>query len=230
MEMRRLASWKVVIGGELQISVYWSVRAALASVEVRLGYGGRLSVRGCVCRDYYWTIRPSQMVEAKSKPKNLLVTVVFLVCGPPGWIVVYLPAWITRWQVAQQGWGWWLVAAGMIAIGLVPLGESIARFIYIGRGTLAPVVPTERLVVSGFYRYVRNPMYLGVLMLIAGQGVLFRSSALWEYLGVVAIGFHLFVLGYEEPTLRGKYGSDYDAFCRNVPRWVPRVRANMECW
>jgi protein-S-isoprenylcysteine O-methyltransferase Ste14 len=165
-----------------------------------------------------------RMVEG-AKAKNVVVSVAFIVLGPPGWVAVYFPAWITRWQVAQQGWGWWLVAAGMIAVGLVPLGESVVRFVRVGRGTLAPVVPTERLVVSGFYRYVRNPMYLGVLMLIAGQGVLFRSQALWGYLGYVAIGFHLFVLVYEEPTLRGKYGYEYDEFCRNVPRWVPRVRA-----
>jgi protein-S-isoprenylcysteine O-methyltransferase Ste14 len=160
-----------------------------------------------------------------AKAKNVAVTMAFIVLGPPGWVAVYFPAWITRWRVAQQWWGLWLVAAGMVGIGLAPLCESVVRFVWVGWGTLAPVVPTERLVVSGFYRYVRNPMYLGVLMLVAGQGVLFRSAGLWEYLGVLAIGFHLFVLGYEEPTLRGKYGAGYEEFCRNVPRWVPRVRA-----
>jgi protein-S-isoprenylcysteine O-methyltransferase Ste14 len=165
-----------------------------------------------------------QMVEAEKKPKNLLVTVVFLVCGPPGWIVVYLPAWMTRWQVPQESLGWRIVAVMLIGVGLVPLGESIVRFIRVGRGTLSPTHPTERLVVSGLYRYVRNPMYVGVLMLIAGQALLFWSRALWAYFGYVAIGFQLFVLVYEEPTLRRKYGDDYEEFCRNVRRWVPRLR------
>jgi protein-S-isoprenylcysteine O-methyltransferase Ste14 len=166
-----------------------------------------------------------EMIGVERSAKNVLVTVVFVALGPPGWVAVYLPAWMTRWQVPQEAWGWRILAVMLIAAGLVPLGESIVRFVRVGWGTLAPVVPTERLVVGGFYRYVRNPMYLGVLMLIAGQGVLFWSSSLWEYLGVVAIAFHLFVLVYEEPTLRRKYGEDYEEFCRHVPRWVPRLRA-----
>ncbi len=162
--------------------------------------------------------------RSREKSEELLITVVFLVCGPPGWIAVYLPAWMTRWQVPQESSGWRVLAVALIAIGLVPLGESIARFIRIGRGTLSPTHPTEKLVVSGLYQYVRNPMYVGVLMLIAGQAVLFWSRTLWAYLGYVAIGFHLFVLVYEEPTLRRKYGEDYEEFCRNVRRWMPRLK------
>jgi protein-S-isoprenylcysteine O-methyltransferase Ste14 len=164
------------------------------------------------------------MVDAASEPKNLLVSVAFLVFGPPGLISVYLPAWITRWRVPQQVWGWRLLAVALIAIGLLPLGESIVRFVMVGRGTLAPMQPTERLVVSGFYRYVRNPMYVGVLTLIMGQAVLFESKALWEYLAWVAVGFQVFVLAYEEPTLRKRYGESYNDFCRHVPRWLPRWR------
>jgi protein-S-isoprenylcysteine O-methyltransferase Ste14 len=164
------------------------------------------------------------MFDTTNGIKNVLVTAAFIVFGPPGWVGVYFPGWITRWQIPEQRWEWRCVAIAMIVVGLLPLGESFVRFVRVGRGTLAPMVPTERLVVSGFYRYVRNPMYLGVLALIAGQGVLFRSSALWEYWGTVALGFHLFVLAYEEPTLRGRYGESYGEFCQNVPRWMPRVR------
>jgi protein-S-isoprenylcysteine O-methyltransferase Ste14 len=103
------------------------------------------------------------MFDTTNGVKNALVTVAFIVLGPPGWIVGYLPGWITRWQIPEQGWGWRFVAVAMIAVGFLPLGESLVRFVRIGRGTLAPMVPTERLVVSGFYRYVRNPMYLGVV-------------------------------------------------------------------
>jgi len=99
---------------------------------------------------------------------------------------------------------------------------NLARFVWAGRGTLVPFAPTETLVASGFYRHVRNPMYVGVLTGIAGQVILFRSLSLAAYLILVASGFHLFVTRYEEPTLRRKYGPSYDAFCRNVPRWIPR--------
>jgi protein-S-isoprenylcysteine O-methyltransferase Ste14 len=164
------------------------------------------------------------MAEAASKPKNLLVTLAFVVFGGPGIVVVYLPAWITRWRVRQQPWGWRLLAGALIAIGLLPLGESIARFVSVGRGTLSPSHPTETLVATGFYRHVRNPMYIGVLALIAGQCVLFRSWPLFAYLGCIALAVHLFVMFYEEPTLRKKYGASYDEFRRNVPRWLPRIK------
>src|SRR5579863_2897764 len=148
--------------------------------------------------------------------KNLPLTAVFVVFGGPGIVVLYLPAWIAHWRVEAHGW-LLLLAMALFAIGLLPLTESIVRFVRVGRGTLSPTHPTENLVESGFYRYVRNPMYLGVLALIAGQAALFASAALTRYLGFVALGFHLFVLLYEEPTLRKKYGAGYDEFRRNVP-------------
>ena len=102
--------------------------------------------------------------------------------------------------------------------------ESFARFALHGEGTPAPVAPTRRLVVTGLYRFVRNPMYLAVLALILGQALLLGSWELATYGAVVALGFQLFVLGYEEPTLRRTYGAEYEAFTRAVPRWIPRFR------
>jgi len=90
----------------------------------------------------------------------------------------------------------------LIAIGLAPLAESIARFVWAGRGTLVPFAPTEELVISGFYRPMRNPMYLGVLAGVAGQAILFRSLALSAYAALLASGFRPFVTQDEEPTLR----------------------------
>jgi protein-S-isoprenylcysteine O-methyltransferase Ste14 len=101
--------------------------------------------------------------------------------------------------------------------------ESFARFALQGLGTPAPVFPTRRLVVTGVYRYVRNPMYVAVAAIILGQALLFGSVALLEYGAVVWLMFHLFVLLYEEPTLRGVFGSDYEAFRAAVPRWIPRL-------
>jgi len=164
------------------------------------------------------------MIETRNKTKNILVSLAFIAFGGPGILAVYLPAWITRWRIPQDGWGWRSLGVILIVIGLIPLGESIVRFVRVGQGTLVPTNPTETLVASGFYRYVRNPMYLGVLSLIAGQTALFQSWALCKYLATVAVGFHLFVVLYEEPTLRQKYGESYVSFRRNVPRWLPRRR------
>lgn len=77
---------------------------------------------------------------------------------------------------------------------------------------------------TGLYRRVRNPMYLGVVSAVLGQGVLFGRTGLLAYAAVVWLAFHLFVLAYEEPTLKARYGADYDAFRRAAPRWIPRLR------
>jgi len=103
--------------------------------------------------------------------------------------------------------------------------ESFARFALEGLGTPAPVFPTRRLIATGLYRYVRNPMYVAVLSLIVGQGLLLGNVDLLAYAAMVWGAFHLFVLGYEEPKLRKTYGEQYKQFCANVPRWIPRLRA-----
>lgn len=101
--------------------------------------------------------------------------------------------------------------------------DSFARFAFQGIGTPAPVFPTRHLVVQGFYRYVRNPIYLAVVSVILGQGMIFGNLNLLIY-GVLAwLSTHLFVVTHEEPTLRKTFGAEYDDFCANVPRWVPRL-------
>ena len=158
------------------------------------------------------------------KRKNLLVTLLFTLIGGPGTIGFYIPAWITRWHIPPDGralripLGWLL-----IALGLIPLFESIIRFLRVGHGTLSPTHPTETLVVSGLYRYARNPMYVGILTLLFGQIILFLSTHLAVYTACVAMVINLFVLFHEEPTLRASYGSQYLDYCRNVPRWLPRL-------
>lgn len=100
--------------------------------------------------------------------------------------------------------------------------EASARFAWQGLGTPAPIYPTERLVVSGAYRHVRNPMYLAVLAIILGQAAMFGSSALLAYGAAVAVAFHLFVVLYEEPTLRRSFPEDYRRYAAHVRRWLPR--------
>ncbi|WP_457094836.1 methyltransferase family protein [Microvirga sp. P5_D2] len=116
----------------------------------------------------------------------------------------------------------WLGGA-LILFGAAVVLDSFARFALQGRGTPAPIYPTATLVVSGAYRYVRNPMYLAVMALIAGQGLLIGSLPLVLYALVFGVVTHLFVLVYEEPTLHSTYGAQYEAYAADVRRWLPRL-------
>jgi protein-S-isoprenylcysteine O-methyltransferase Ste14 len=93
-----------------------------------------------------------------------------------------------------------------------------------GLGTPAPIAPTKFLVVSGLHRYVRNPMYLGVLLVIVGQAAVFHAPRLLEYAALFALLAHLFVLFYEEPTLLRKFGDSYEKYRATVPRWIPKFQ------
>jgi protein-S-isoprenylcysteine O-methyltransferase Ste14 len=93
-----------------------------------------------------------------------------------------------------------------------------------GLGTPAPIDAPKNLVVNGLYCYVRNPMYLGVFLLVASRAVFFWSLAIFLYLVLVAVCFHLFILWYEEPHLQKVFGRPYLDYCRRVPRWIPRSR------
>jgi protein-S-isoprenylcysteine O-methyltransferase Ste14 len=158
---------------------------------------------------------------------SVLGSAVFLVIAP-GTLAGWIPWWISGWRFEAPffGWsGWRVMGAGFVVLGAAVLIESFARFALVGRGTPAPVAPTERLVVSGLYRYVRNPMYLAVLSIILGQALLFGSRELLWFAAAVGAGFHLFVVAYEEPTLRARYGAEYEKYRAAVPRWRPRLRA-----
>lgn len=117
-----------------------------------------------------------------------------------------------------------ILGVSLIAAGLPVLLDSFRRFATQGLGTPAPIFPTRHLVVSGLYRYVRNPMYVAVVSLILGQGLFFGDLRVLEYGIAIWAAFHLFVLFYEEPTLRTTYGAEYDLFCARVHRWIPRLR------
>ena len=94
-------------------------------------------------------------------------------------------------------------------------------FTFAGRGTPAPIDPPKELVMRGLYRYMRNPMYLGVTILLFGETLLWESSVLFAYTAVVFLSFYLFVVLYEEPLLRRKFGESYQRYCELVPRWLP---------
>jgi protein-S-isoprenylcysteine O-methyltransferase Ste14 len=118
-------------------------------------------------------------------------------------------------------------------LGVFPmlLGASIYfwcawDFTFAGRGTPAPIDPPKTLVVRGLYRYVRNPMYVGVFSILLGEALFFESRTLLVYAAVVFFFFYLFVVLYEEPILRQKFGESYQKYCQSVPRWLPwRIKA-----
>ena len=118
---------------------------------------------------------------------------------------------------------------GVIGLILILAGAAIYFWCLVhfirARGTPAPIAPTEEMVNEGLYRYVRNPMYVGVLTVIAGQALWFGSWAVAIYGATIFLIVHLFVILYEEPTLRRTFGESYERYCREVPRWLPRLRA-----
>ena len=148
----------------------------------------------------------------------------FLVLAP-GFVAGMVPWWISHWRVETALLGLPVVrfaGGALLALGVTGLLDSFGRFALQGIGTPAPVFPTRHLVVTGLYRYARNPMYVAVVSAILGQGLILGNIQLLEYGGVVWVLFHLFVLVYEEPTLRATFGSEYTTFCAEVPRWIPR--------
>ena len=152
---------------------------------------------------------------------------IFLVIAP-GIVAGYVPWRICRWHVEAPLLGTSslrVVGVWLIAAGLPVLLDSFTRFALNGLGTPAPILPTRHLVVTSLYQYVRNPMYIAVVSLILGQGLFFGSVLVLEYGVAVWVAFYLFVLIYEEPTLRKSYGPEYEVFCANVPRWIPHLRA-----
>jgi protein-S-isoprenylcysteine O-methyltransferase Ste14 len=118
----------------------------------------------------------------------------------------------------------WLSVFGwtLLALGAAVLLEAFGRFVIEGIGTPAPIAPTEKLVVGGLYRYVRNPMYLAVAAVILGQAAVLGRWVLLVYAVVFGVVVWSFVQWYEEPTLRRRFGADYEAYVRTVPGWWPR--------
>ena len=144
-----------------------------------------------------------------------------------------IPWWITRWQFRPPFLGLELTRAiGVVLIvaGVPGIVDSFARFALQGLGTPAPVAPPQKLVVTGLYRYVRNPMYVSVLAIVLGQALLFGDWRLMVYAALFWLACHAYVILYEERTLQRKFGAEYDAFRAKVPRWIPRLSPWREPW
>jgi protein-S-isoprenylcysteine O-methyltransferase Ste14 len=144
----------------------------------------------------------------------------------PGVVAGLVPWLLTDWEArgAEPLSLTGMIGIFMLAAGAGALVGAFVRFVVEGLGTPAPVAPTEHLVVGGLYRYVRNPMYTAVVATILGQALVLRQPVLVVYAGLVAAAVAAFVHLYEEPTLSRRYGAEYDAYRRAVPRWLPRLR------
>ena len=148
--------------------------------------------------------------------KNLLFTVLV-----PATVAFYVPFRMVRDRPTATGAAA-LAASLVFAIGAAIYFWCLWEFATFGRGTPAPIDPPRKLVVRGLYRHVRNPMYLGVLTMILGWVLCVPAPDLVTYGLAVAVGFHLFVVLYEEPALRRKFGAEYDEYRAGVNRWLPR--------
>jgi protein-S-isoprenylcysteine O-methyltransferase Ste14 len=155
----------------------------------------------------------------------ILGSALFFVAAPSV-VAGLIPWWITRWEFLPPFFALQATrAVGILLIvaGIPGLVDSFARFALQGLGTPAPIAPTRKLVVTGQYRYVRNPMYVAVVAVILGQAILFGDWRLMAYGGLMWLAFHAFVLTYEEPVLAQSFGTEYEDFRANVPRWIPRL-------
>jgi protein-S-isoprenylcysteine O-methyltransferase Ste14 len=157
------------------------------------------------------------------RARAALGSLLFLIVAP-GVVAGLIPWSITHWHLDPAAPFARVVGALLIAIGVGFLLHAFARFVIEGIGTPAPVAPTERLVIGGVYRHVRNPMYLAVGATIVGQALLFGEPALLGYAAVFAATVFCFVRLYEEPALTERFGESYDAYRRAVPGWLPRLR------
>jgi protein-S-isoprenylcysteine O-methyltransferase Ste14 len=181
------------------------------------------------------------------KPAAIVGSAVFLVIAP-GLVAVLAPRWISQWSVKKPFFGSSFFASGgdlqfwelhlsrgtligalqvcgavLIALGSVGIIDCFRRFAVEGLGTPAPGFLPGHLIVTGLYRYVRNPMYVAVTSAIVGQALIFGDLGLLEYAGVVWALFYLWIMIYEEPTLKARFGNEYKTYCANVGRWIPRL-------
>ncbi len=150
-------------------------------------------------------------------------TVVFALLAP-GTVVGLVPWWISGFEfrppLLETEFSR-LAGIGLIAAGLVGLMRFLVRFVREGHGTPAPILPPSRLVVGGVFRHSRNPGYIAVVSILLGEALALPSADVLGWAVCVAAGFHLFVVLYEEPDLRHRFGPAYEEYCRAVPRWLP---------
>jgi protein-S-isoprenylcysteine O-methyltransferase Ste14 len=155
--------------------------------------------------------------------KTLIFTIVV-----PGTAAVYIPYLLLSSGLRPLA----LELGAFRLLGLAPLALGVLiylwcawDFTFAGRGTPAPIAPPQTLVVRGLYRFVRNPMYVGVLLVVLGEAIVLESALLLLYGVLLFVIFHLFVLSYEEPALQRQFGMSYEQYRNAIPRWLPNLRS-----
>jgi protein-S-isoprenylcysteine O-methyltransferase Ste14 len=151
--------------------------------------------------------------------RSLLFTILL-----PGTVTGFVPWLLLQWsgEAVWPGLSIWLLGLIPLLVGLGLFFWCDGLFTFVGKGTLAPISPTVFLVRGGPYQWMRNPMYVSVFTVIVGEAILFHSLLLFGYALLVLTLAHLFVIFYEEPTLRRQFGASYETYLRSVPRWIPR--------
>lgn len=152
-----------------------------------------------------------------------LGSLLFLILAP-GMVAGYIPLALLRHGSQLETGIFSYLAFPLWLIGAVILLWSFWNFLAQGRGTPAPIDPPKEMVATGFYRYVRNPMYVGVLAIIIGHFLWFKYWNLLIYAVIVFLAFHAFVTYYEEPNLKKRFGASYENYLRQVPRWIPKLK------
>lgn len=162
-----------------------------------------------------------------SRTVAVLGSIVFLTLVL-GLVVIFCPYIFCYWRIAPPFFGFFplrILGGLMVLVGLVMLLDCYVHFALRGLGTPAPVAPPPRLVVTGLYRYVRNPMYVAIVAAVWGQGLFFGNWQVMRYGLYLWVGFFAFVVFWEERALRRKFGQQYLDFCTHVPRWIPRLKS-----
>jgi protein-S-isoprenylcysteine O-methyltransferase Ste14 len=163
------------------------------------------------------------------KPMAAAGSLLFFVVAP-GTVAGLIPWWLTGWDVrpTPSGWSGLFVPLRVLGIGMIVAGagfvvSAFVRFVIEGFGTPAPIAPPSHLVVGGVYRYIRNPMYVALIICILGQALALNQPVLLTDAAITAAAFVGFAVIYEEPTLSRQFGSEYEAYRANVPGWWPRL-------
>jgi protein-S-isoprenylcysteine O-methyltransferase Ste14 len=154
--------------------------------------------------------------------KTLIFTVLV-----PGTVAIYIPYLLIASEPAAQRLQLGVFRYASLIMILIGVAFYFRRpwdFTFTGKGTPAPIDPPKELVARGLYRFVRNPMYVGMLSLFLGEAVFFKSGRMLLYTAVAFLVYHSFVVLYEEPVLRRKFGEAYQRYCDGTPRWIPRLK------
>ena len=157
---------------------------------------------------------------------TLIKTIIFSIIVP-GSVTVFIP-----YLLLSNNFEVYSFEMGILRyLGIIPIMPGILFYVWsaldfalIGKGTPAPIDPPRNLVISGPYHYARNPMYTGGVLILIGESLLFGSAALTIYTCFIWLAFHLFIVLYEEPHLKKRFGPDYEAYTSTVPRWIPGVK------